>query len=407
MEFFPLLAALRRNKLGAVLIALQTAITLGVLCNGIFIIQQRLAESGRPSGADEASVFVIGNQVVGNPPDAAQRIQVDLAALRSTPGVLDAYATNSFPLGDGGWVEGCSLRPEQEHSTTACALYFGDEHALPTLGLKLIAGRNFTAADVVDRNFDQWVSPPVVILTRAVAQAMFPGQSAVGKTVYLESTKHSTTVVGVVERLQIPWSVVTPNLAQYFENSVIEPFRYIAPYYYYVMRVQPAQMSAAMQAARRTLYGIDRNRVLDKMQTLGEARRESYRDDRGLAVILGVVCTALLGVTAFGMVGLTSYWVTQRRRQIGIRRALGATRRHIMRYFQLENLLIAAVAAVIGIALAVGLNLWMVSTFQMARLQWGYLVVGAVTVVVLGQVAVFWPALRAASVPPALATRGA
>ena len=120
-----------------------------------------------------------------------------------------------------------------------------------------------------------------------------------------------------------------------------------------------------------------------------------------------VVCVALLAVTAFGIVGLTSYWVAQRRRQIGIRRALGATRNAIMRYFQTENLLIAGAGAAIGVALAVALNLWMVTTFEMQRLHTGYALVGAVAVLLLGQAAVLWPAFRAASIPPALATRAA
>ena len=85
-------------------------------------------------------------------------------------------------------------------------------------------------------------------------------------------------------------------------------------------------------------------------------RKEIYKDDRGLVVILGVVCAALLAVTAFGIVGLTSYWVAQRRRQIGIRRALGATRNAIIQYFQTENLLIAGAGAAIGVALAVSLE---------------------------------------------------
>ena len=75
-----------------------------------------------------------------------------------------------------------------------------------------------------------------------------------------------------------------------------------------------------------------------------------------LAVILGVVCAALVAVTSFGIVGLTSYWVAQRRRQIGIRRALGATRNAIIRYFQTENLMIAGAGAAVGIALAVCLE---------------------------------------------------
>jgi putative ABC transport system permease protein len=114
----------------------------------------------------------------------------------------------------------------------------------------------------------------------------------------------------------------------------------------------------------------------------------------------------LLAVTAFGIVGLTSYWVTQRRRQIGIRRALGATRNAVIRYFQTENFLIAAGGAALGVAMAVSLNLWMVSSFEMERLHTSYAFVGAIIVLLLGQGAVLWPALRAASIPPALATRG-
>jgi putative ABC transport system permease protein len=69
--------------------------------------------------------------------------------------------------------------------------------------------------------------------------------------------------------------------------------------------------------------------------------------------------------------------------------------------------MIAAAAAVVGVALALGLNLWMVTTFEMNRIGVVYVLSGAVAVVLLGQFAVLWPALRAASIPPALATRAA
>ena len=123
--------------------------------------------------------------------------------------------------------------------------------------------------------------------------------------------------------------------------------------------------------------------------------------------MLGVVCGALILVTGFGIVGLTSYWVSQRRRQIGIRRALGATRHAIVRYFQTENLLIAGAGSAAGVGLAVALNLWMVGSFEMERLNFGYAVIGAVLVLLLGQVSVLWPALRASAIPPAMATRNA
>ena len=407
MELRPILSAMRRNKVGAILIAVQMAVTLAILCNGLFIIEQRLASSKRPTGVDEANLFVLSNLWVGNPTDLAARLQADLAALRSVPGVVDAFATNSYPLSDGGSTDGVSLHPDQRDAMALSALYFTDEHGLQTLGLKLIAGRNFNPGEIVDKmGFTDFKPPAAVIMTRALADKLFPGGNALGQSVYVESEKHQTTIIGIVDRLQVPWVQSGGWGSKFNYNSMLEPFRYLDQYTDYVVRAKPGQLPTVLQAAQKKLIEINRARVIEKAQSLTEARQEAYRNDRGLAVILGVVCAALLLVTAFGIVGLTSYWVAQRRRQIGIRRALGATRNAIIRYFQTENLLIAASGAALGVAMAIALNLWMVSSFEMERLHSIYAFAGAAVVLLLGQAAVLWPALRAASIPPALATRG-
>lgn len=407
MELRPILSAMRRNKVGAILIAVQMAVTLAILCNGLFIIEQRVASSKRPTGVDEANLFVLRNLWVGNPTDLAARLQADLAALRSVPGVVDAFATNSYPLSDGGSTDGVSLHPDQREAMALSALYFTDEHGLQTLGLKLIAGRNFNSGEIADKVGYIDVTPPsAVIVTRALADKLFPGGNALGQSVFVEGEKHRTTIIGIVDRLQVPWVQAGGWGSKFNYSSMLEPFRYLDQYTIYVVRAKPGQLPAVMQAAQKKLIEINRARVIEKMQSLTEARQEAYRDDRGLAVILGVVCAALLLVTAFGIVGLTSYWVAQRRRQIGIRRALGATRNAIIRYFQTENLLIAASGAALGVAMAIALNLWMVSSFEMERLHSIYAFAGAAVVLLLGQGAVLWPALRAASIPPALATRG-
>jgi len=126
-----------------------------------------------------------------------------------------------------------------------------------------------------------------------------------------------------------------------------------------------------------------------------------------MAWMLVGVCVLLLVVTAVGIVGLTSFWVAQRRRQIGIRRAIGATRGDILRYFQTENFLIASLGIVLGMALAYGLNRLLMAHYELARLPGYYLPVGALVLWVLGQLAVLGPALRAARVPPVVATRSA
>jgi putative ABC transport system permease protein len=409
MQFSPIISAMRRNKVGAILIAVQMAITLAILCNALFIIEQRIALSHRPTGTDEANVFIMDNQWVGNPPDIAARLQGDLAALRALPGVQDAFATNSVPMSGGGSSEGINLHPDQKDATALTALYFGDEHAIAGFGLQLVAGRNFTSGDVVDKfGYTDLTSPTGIIVTRALADKLFPGGNAVGQSIYGVAPHGQTPIIGVVDRLQVPWVSAGAWGSTFNDSSIIEPFNFVSVYpYHYIVHTQPGQMSAVLQAAPKKLFEISRARVIEKVQTMSAAREDAYKDDKGLVVVLSVVCAALLAVTAFGIVGLTSYWVAQRRRQIGIRRALGATRNAIVQYFQTENLLIAGVGVTIGIALAVTLNLWMVNAFAMERLHSSYAFVGAIVVLILGQAAVLWPALKAASIPPALATRAA
>ena len=121
-------------------------------------------------------------------------------------------------------------------------------------------------------------------------------------------------------------------------------------------------------------------------------------------MLVGVI-VALLTVTALGIVGLASFWVAQRRRMIGVRRALGATRRDILRYFQTENFLLATLGIALGMVLAYGINLFLMLHYELPRLPAVYFPVGAVALWLIGQVAVLGPALRAAAVPPVVATR--
>ena len=145
----------------------------------------------------------------------------------------------------------------------------------------------------------------------------------------------------------------------------------------------------------------------DNTKSMEDMRDEYYRQDRAMAWLLAAVIVALLVVTALGIVGLASFWVQQRTKQIGIRRALGATRGQILRYFQTENFLLASIGIAVGMLLAYAINQLLMGKYELPRLPLVYLPVGAITLWLLGQFAVFWPARRAAAVPPAVATRSA
>ncbi|MDB5952536.1 MAG: permease family protein, partial [Massilia sp.] len=129
--------------------------------------------------------------------------------------------------------------------------------------------------------------------------------------------------------------------------------------------------------------------------------------DKALSWMLITVSALLLVITASGIVGMASLWVTQRRKQIGVRRALGARRADILRYFIAENVMITGVGVAGGAVLAIALNQLLVSKLEMTRLPPVYLVWGTGLFFVLGIVAVYGPAWRAASISPATATRTA
>ena len=147
------------------------------------------------------------------------------------------------------------------------------------------------------------------------------------------------------------------------------------------------------------------SRIIGKVQSIEQVRAEAYAEDRAMAIILGVVIFCLLTITALGIVGMASFWVAQRTKQIGTRRALGATKFDILRYFQTENFIITTMGLIGGGILTYAFSLYLMKAYQAPRLPWYYVPVGFVCLWALGQLAVLGPALRASRVPPAIATR--
>lgn len=408
MQIQPILAALRRHKAGTLLIALQIALTLAIVCNALFIIHQRLAHLSQPTGVDEANLFVIENfwGVQYSSKEASAEIKADLAALRQLPAVVDAAPSNSYPLRGGGWDNFISLTPEQVKPTTDASVYVSDENFMHTLGVKLIAGRDFTPSEVIDMGTRENIIPPVVIVSKAMADKLFPNGDALGKPIYSMSATPSV-IIGIVDRLQREevntWS--TP----YLNQSLIWPIRQVLPIgLYYIVRAKPGQLAAAMREAPKALFARNRMRVInphDGLLSFAQVRQHAYDRDRGMAMLLGIICVVLLAITGAGIVGLTSFWVGQRRKQIGVRRALGATHRDILHYFLTENLLISLGGILVGVLLTFGLNLWLVTRFELNVMPLTYVLGGVVILLLLGQGAVFAPALRASRVPPVEATR--
>jgi putative ABC transport system permease protein len=355
-----------------------------------------------PSGVAQHELVQVQVVDIGDRPDAKARGEEELAALRAIPGVKAVARINQLPFTDSSWNNSIFLSATQTQPTLNATMYFGVD-VLKTLGTRLIAGRDFDPSEYVeyrDAIRDPKLAPHVVVITRALAQKLWPGESALGKTIYFDP-QTPLRVIGVVAGLIRPSLAEGEHAAQW---STVVPLRFSGGGSY-ALRTDPGQRERVIAAAVTTLKKLDTKRIFRQQRTLDDARAKFFRSDRAMTGLLVGVIVALLLVTGLGIVGLASFWVAQRRRTIGVRRALGATRANILHYFQTENFLLATIGIVLGMALAYGINLLLMRHYELPRLPWMYFPIGAVALWLIGQVAVLGPALRAAAVPPVVATR--
>jgi putative ABC transport system permease protein len=290
---------------------------------------------------------------------------------------------------------------------------FGGDDMVDALGLELETGRNFTAQDGVDVfGQDKDNAPPMpVILTRALADTLFPEGNALGAVVPGGSDDSAGyRVVGIVRHLlRYQLGELDDGKSEY--SMLIPTHDAGVPILGYVLRTDPEQREAVRQAIdgvlKRTFGQSVMRGIEPAVATYEHLRDLGFASRRASVWLLAVVNLVVAAITAIGIASLTGYWIAQRTRQIGVRRALGATRGQILRYFLLENFLLVSAGLVLGMLLAYAINQVLMQQYALPRLPLGYLPIGALLLWTLGQLAVLGPARRAAAIAPAIATRSA
>ena len=173
----------------------------------------------------------------------------------------------------------------------------------------------------------------------------------------------------------------------------------------YIIRAEPGDRDRVMPMVEETLRQINDRRIVRDMETLSDIKADSYEGDKGMAILLSVIVMLMVAVTGVGIVGLASFAVRQRIKQIGTRRAVGARRRDIVRYFMVENWMITTIGVAIGSVLTIAVNYWMVVSFELERLDPLYVPAGILSLWLLGLLGVAGPARKASAISPAIATR--
>ncbi|HEU4590571.1 MAG TPA: FtsX-like permease family protein [Steroidobacteraceae bacterium] len=399
LQFRPILSALKSHYIPASLIVLEIALTCAVLCNAVFMIGQRVGDIQLPNGIEESALSVVTVQGTETRA-AADVVPRNVAALRGVSGVSAAAAVSSVPLDQSSKLAGFATTPEGK-ATVNSAKYFLGRDGAETLGLRLIEGRLFRDGEYADGNVVEGLpTSHVAVVTQSDARRLWPGEGALGKQIYARDA--SWTVVGVVADVLAQDPSFSSNRGMY--SSVFFPVQPNALLKKYVLRSAPQDRERVLREGADALARLDPAAVLET-QTYSQIRDDYFAEMSSMAWLLVLVCVVMLAVTIFGIVGLSSFWVQQRRRQIGVRRAVGATRGDILSYFLTENLILSAAGVVVGVALAYGINGYLLAHYEMQRMPWYFLPISAVLLCGAGQFAALGPALRATAVPPGEAIR--
>ncbi|HEY8049698.1 MAG TPA: FtsX-like permease family protein, partial [Ramlibacter sp.] len=397
-------------KTGPLLVALQVAISLAVLSNALFIVHERITTSQRTSGiAGEHDVGYLSVAPLKRPAHneiLAQRA-ADLRALRAIPGVMSATVTNQMPMSRSGRSGSVRVKPASPVEVATPSVYFAEEDFAKTLGLEIVQGRDFTPQDIHEfdelKQAEEEAFPTNAIVTLPLARLMFPDTDRyVGRDIYFGADEREVAhIVGVVDQLQTTGASSKPA----GEYSIALPLRYTGSYWRYVVRAEPGRLQHVLREAEDALRKIAPAPQAIAVRTVDQDRGDRYRNERAMAWMLIAVSILLLLITLSGIVGMTMLRVAQRRKQIGVRRALGARWSDIVRYFVTENVMITTGGIVAGLLLAIGLNQLLMQQVNMGRLPLEYLAWGAAALWALGVASVYGPASRAARTSPAVATR--
>lgn len=403
MYIHPSIKTLFRNKASVLVIVCEIALCFAILCNSGHLIGRRIERMSRPTGLVDDEISRIYLTEIGKDSMGHAEAAADLRVIRSVPGVKGAEAMNVIPFGGSSYNSDVSADAERKDKHVNASIYMGGPELVKVWGLDIIKGRGFERGEFVSESELMFATAdvhiPATIVSRAFCEALFADQDCVGKAIYAWGRKPHK-IVGVVDRLLRPNDMHGAKAEGYV---LIFPIVGKTPHY--AIRSAPEDRTRVLEAAVNALLTENPNRLVVHRQTFRELIDRWYQRDRSMIWLLTVTCALLLLVTGFGIVGMVSFWVQQRKRQIGVRRALGASQGDIMRQFQLENLVLMLIGVGLGSFLAIALNQVLMHYYEVNRIPAALFALAGVVVLGVGQLAVWWPAYRASSVPPATATR--
>src|SRR5262245_50117054 len=321
-----------------------------------------------------------------------------LERLRALPGVVAAGAVTVLPMGVDTDFERPYWRagePEPSAAADKVALRMATPEYLPALGVPLLTGRNFTPQDGAE-------TPAVILVSESFAGTVWPGESAVGKQLMLDYTrgKYAYEVVGVTRDIRY-FGLRSKPQPEVFIPHAQTPF---LPMNVVVRTAaDPLQLTGAVRQVAREL---DATEPVSKVNTMEQLTQRSIALDRFALSLLGLLALLSLLIANVGIYSALSYTVAARTHEIGVRMALGATSRDVLRLALGQGMRLALTGIALGLLSACALTrLMRPLLFGVSATDPLTLSGGAFSLALVAWLACYLPARRATKVDPLVALR--
>ena len=393
-----------RHRMRRLLVVGQISLSLILLTTAGFFVGDFLGEIRARTGFDSrnlltASVSLRGLSYLGAPQRESQFYQNVLQHILSSPGALGAAATSDLPFTFSDWiqfvVEGHPVtKPSDMPGSGSIVVTPG---YFRTLGIPLLQGREFTALDGPS-------SPPVVIVDQAFASKYFPHENPVGRHLQIDPAKREgapwSEIVGVVGNVNEYLGEEKPR-PHLFEPFLVHPTGTMS--LIVRTRTDPASFSNSL---RQAVWVVDANQAISNIRTMDRVISDAGQGDDIMAGLMGAFSLLALVLAAVGIYGVLSYLVAQRTHEIGIRMALGAKPRQVLRLVVRNGMVLVGTGVALGFVLSLALPRVLAASFNgFSTSALGILGASPLIVILVGFAACWIPARRAMRVDPMVALR--
>jgi predicted permease len=390
-----------RNRARGLLVVLESAVAVILLVGAGLLLRSFVLLQNVNPGFDAQNVLTARLNLSREKYSASQKaglffnqLERRLAAL---PGVEAVGMVSELPL--SGQPNDAPFRVEGRATAKPEDLYDADartvnQHYLQAMRIPLLRGRGFTEQEVQQ-------SAPVAIVSTALVREVFPNEEPLGKRLVLDYSNQTFEIIGVVGDIRHRSLEQTPFPAAYFPS-------YERSFVNLTLRTTADPLSLAA-AVRQEVQALDPDQPVANLKTMAQWQTESVTEPRYRTILLGLFATVALLLAAIGLYGVMSYSVTQRTNEIGIRMALGAAPRDVLRLILRQGLTLTLIGIGLGLAGALALTKLLSSLTEML---YGVsaadpLTFGAIPLLLLlvAFLACYLPARRATKLDPLLALR--